>query len=104
MQEWCNTRWVCLNNFEWLSSFSPFSEKPNIYLYIYYIHIYMYMYVYIYISYLHLYLYMSWLWPGFLSSYSPTLEISWPNSWSLGLFLLPLKPLQRYTRNWLAPL
>ena len=58
MQEWCNTRWVCLNNFEWLSSFSPFSEKPNIYLYIYYIHIYMYMYVYIYIYHIYISIYI----------------------------------------------
>ena len=66
----------------------------------------MYMYVYIYVciyiyAYLHIYIYiyMSWLWPGFQASYSPTLEINWPNTWSLGLSLLPLKPLQRYTRN-----
>ena len=57
----------------------------------------MYMYVYIYILYaylhlhLYLYLYMSWLWPGFQASYSPTLEISWPNSWSRGLFFASIK-------------
>ena len=100
MQEWCNTRWVCLNNFEWLSSIF---RKPNI-IYIYILStstcicVYKYKYIYIYIS-MHIYMYIYiYICRGCGQGFRLVTALHWP------FFLLPLKPLRRYTRNWLAPL